>query len=75
MTSSHMMSECKDIMTSKVTLDSEGLWRDSGGNGLPFIIARSGESDKVKVGPILVQQLRQAGFDVDFQALECSVLQ
>lgn len=72
---SYDVQKCKDIMTSKgFTLDSEGLWRDSGGNRITFtIIARSGESDKVKVGPILVQQLRQAGFDVDFQALESAM--
>jgi peptide/nickel transport system substrate-binding protein len=61
-----------EIMTGKgYTKDAKGLWADKSGKNITFtIITRSGETDKVKMGPVLVEQMRAAGFDVDFQAVE-----
>lgn len=69
------VEKSKQIIQSKgYTMGADGLWMDAEGNKITFtIIARSGESDKLKMGPILVQQLRIAGFDVDFKALESAV--
>ncbi len=69
------LSMVDEIMTSKgYQKDDDGMWIDSSGAKITFtIITRSGESDKVKTGPILVEQLRTAGFDADFQPLESAV--
>ena len=65
-------SKTESIMTSKgYTKDSQGLWVGPDGKHITFtIITRSGEADKVKMGPVLVEQLRAGGFDVDFQPVE-----
>lgn len=56
------------------TKDGEGFWVDSENERVSFtIITRSGESDKVKMGPVIATQLRNAGFDADFQSLESAV--
>ncbi len=53
------------------TRNADGLWADSTGKTLAIdILARSGETDKMKTGPILVAQLRAAGFDASFRPLE-----
>ncbi len=65
-------SKTATIMTGKgYKKDSQGLWVGPDGKHITFtIITRSGETDKVKMGPVLVDQMRAAGFDVDFQAVE-----
>jgi peptide/nickel transport system substrate-binding protein len=64
-----------EIMTKKgYKKDGEGLWVGADGKRITFtIITRSGETDKVKMGPVIVDQLRAAGFDVDFQPLESAI--
>jgi peptide/nickel transport system substrate-binding protein len=64
-----------EIMTKKgYTKDSQGLFVGKDGKHITFtIITWSSETDKVKMGPVIVDQLRAAGFDVDFQPLESSV--
>jgi len=53
------------------TRDSEGLWVDGDGERISFIlIARSSQTDKVRMGNILAEQMRAAGFDATFQPLE-----
>ena len=56
------------------TRDSEGLWVDGDGNRITFtIITRSGETDQVRMGNIMVEQMRDAGFDASFQPLESAI--
>lgn len=64
-----------EIMTKKgYTKDGEGMWVGADGKRITFtIIYRSGETLNIKEAPIVVQQLRDAGFDVDSQALESAV--
>ena len=53
------------------TRDSEGLWVDGDGNRITFtLIARSSQTDKVRMGNVLAEQMSDAGFDVSFQPLE-----
>lgn len=68
-------AKTEEIMTGKgYTKDGDGLWVDADGNHITFtIIYRSGETLNMKEAPIIVQQLRDAGFDVDSQALESAV--
>ena len=65
----------EEIMTGKgYTKDAEGMWIDASGNRIAVtVIYRSGETLNTKEAPVLVQQLRDAGFDVDSQALESAV--
>ncbi len=64
-----------EIMEGKgYTKDAEGMWVDAAGNRITFtIIYRSGETLNMKEAPVVVQELRDAGFDVDSQALESAV--
>ena len=51
--------------------DDDGLWVDGDGNRITFtLIARSSQTDKVRMGNILAEQMRDAGFDASFQPLE-----
>ena len=53
------------------TRDSDGLWVDGDGERITFtLIARSSQTDKVRMGNILAEQMRDAGFDASFQPLE-----
>ena len=53
------------------TRDSEGLWVDGDGERITFtLIARSSQTDKVRMGNVLAEQMSDAGFDVSFQPLE-----
>lgn len=53
------------------TRDSDGLWVDGDGNRITFtLIARSSQTDKVRMGNVLAEQMRAAGFDASFQPLE-----
>ena len=53
------------------TRDSDGLWVDGDGERITFtLIARSSQTDKVRMGNILAEQMRAAGFDASFQPLE-----
>lgn len=57
------------------TKDGDGFWVGKDGNRVKFTIEiQSSEADKVKMGPVLVDQLTKAGFEVDFQALESAVI-
>ena len=75
-----------DVLGSDVTLidsvmegkgyarDADGLWVDESGNRITFtIITRSGETDLLRMGNVLVEQMRDAGFDVSFQPLESAI--
>lgn len=75
-TKTFSIEKCKEIMESKgFTMGDDGLWKNAAGNNITFTInSRSNETDKLKMGPVLVQQLRAAGFDVDFKALESAVM-
>jgi peptide/nickel transport system substrate-binding protein len=56
------------------TKNAEGLWADGSGKTLAVeILSRSGETDKMKTGPVIVAQLRAAGFDASFRPLESAV--
>jgi peptide/nickel transport system substrate-binding protein len=56
------------------TKDGDGLWVDASGKRVEFpIITAAGETDKEKMMPIIVDQLRTAGFDATSQTLEWSV--
>ncbi len=56
------------------TKDKDGFWADSTGKRIKFtILIQASETDKVKMGPVLVDQLTKAGFEVDFQALETAI--
>ena len=63
------------IMESKgYTKDSDGYWVDGSGNRISFtILYRSGETLNVKEAPVICQQLNDAGFEIDSQALESAV--
>lgn len=63
------------VMENKgYTRDAEGLWVDGDGNRITFtIITRSGETDQVRMGNIMVEQMRDAGFDASFQPLESAI--
>lgn len=51
-----------------------GFWTDASGSALGFeITARSGETDKLKMGPAIVAQLRKAGFDASFRPAESAI--
>jgi peptide/nickel transport system substrate-binding protein len=56
------------------TRDNAGFWIGPDGQRVKFTIEiQSSETDKVKMGPVLVDQLTKAGFEVDFQALESAI--
>lgn len=56
------------------TKDGGGFWVDASGARVEFgIITAAGETDKEKMMPIIVDQLRTAGFDATSQTLEWSV--
>ncbi|MCY4526124.1 MAG: ABC transporter substrate-binding protein [Anaerolineaceae bacterium] len=51
--------------------DADGLWVDGDGARISFtLVARSSQTDKVRMGNILAEQVRDAGFDATFQPLE-----
>ncbi len=51
--------------------DADGLWVDGDGARITFtLVARSSQTDKVRMGNILAEQVRAAGFDASFQPLE-----
>ena len=53
------------------TKDAEGMWVGPDGKRVSLpIISRSGETDQLKFGPILVAQLKKAGFDASFKPME-----
>ena len=52
----------------------QGLWVGTDGRTVRFTIdARSGEADLLKMGPVLVYQLRAAGFDAAFRPTETAI--
>jgi peptide/nickel transport system substrate-binding protein len=52
----------------------QGLWVGADGRTVRFTIdARSGEADLLKMGPVLVYQLRAAGFDAAFRPTETAI--
>lgn len=54
--------------------NGEGLWTDAGGAPVSFtIITPTGEADMLKMGNVIVAQLRAAGFDASFKPVEMSV--
>ena len=56
------------------TKNNEGLWADASGNTIKVEMAiRSGETDQLKMGPVLITQLRRAGFDASSRAVESAV--
>lgn len=56
------------------TKDDAGYWVDEDGKRIQFtILIQASETDKVKMGPVLVDQLMKAGFEADFQALETAI--
>jgi peptide/nickel transport system substrate-binding protein len=73
--STYDSAEIDKVMTAKgYKRDANGLWAGADGKHVTFtLITRSGEADKVKMGPVLVDQMRKAGFDADFQPLESAV--
>jgi len=69
------LGKVKAIMSSKgFTRDNNGFWIGSDKKRVRIdIITRSGETDKMKMGPLLVQQLTDAGFEATFRPLESAV--
>ena len=69
------LTKVKAIMSRKgFSRDKDGFWVGSDGARVRIdIITRSGETDKMKMGPILVQQLVDAGFEATFRPLESAV--
>lgn len=61
-----------EIMSSQgYSEDGEGFWVGRDGARVTFTInVSSGETDQVKMAPVIVDQLRNAGFEVDIQTLE-----
>lgn len=61
-----------ELMTSKgFKKNAEGMWADAEGKTISFpMISRSGETDQLKMAPVIVSQLRKAGFDASFRAIE-----
>lgn len=54
--------------------NDEGLWADSNGETIQIeMLVRSGETDQLKMGPVLVAQLRKAGFDASMRSVETAV--
>lgn len=60
------------LMTSEgFKKNADGIWMDADGKTVSFpMISRSGETDQLKMAPVIVSQLRKAGFDASFRALE-----
>ena len=69
------LAKTDERMTAQgYTKDGSGYWVDKDGKRITFtLITRSGEADKVKMGPVIVDQLNKAGFEADFQSLESAV--
>lgn len=56
------------------TKNADGLWVDASGNTIKIeMIVRSGETDQLKMAPVLVAQLRKAGFDASSRPVETAV--
>jgi peptide/nickel transport system substrate-binding protein len=54
--------------------NGQGLWVGPDAKPVSFTIStRSGETDLLKMGPVLVAQLRAAGFDASFRAAETAI--
>ena len=54
--------------------NADGLWADAQGNTIKIEMAiRSGETDQLKMGPVLIAQLRKAGFDASSRSVESAV--
>ena len=54
--------------------NADGLWADAQGNTIKIEMAiRSGETDQLKMGPVLIAQLRRAGFDASSRSVESAV--
>lgn len=70
------LSKTDERMTQAgFTKDADGFWVGKDGQRVKFTIEiQSSETDKVKMGPVLVDQLTKAGFEVDFQALESAII-
>ncbi len=69
------LAKTDDLMTrAGFSKDGDGMWVDSSGKRVEMgIITAAGEVDKEKMMPIIVDQLRTAGFDATSQTLEWSV--
>lgn len=69
------LAKVDEIMTGKgYAKNANGFWQDVNGQELTFsIITRAGEADKVKMGPVMIEQLIRAGFKADFQPLEAAI--
>ena len=56
------------------TKNADGLWADASGNTIKLeMTIRSGETDQLKMGPVLIAQLRAAGFDASSRSVESAV--
>jgi len=54
--------------------NGDGLWASANGKPISFTITtRSGETDLLKMGPVMVAQLRAAGFDASFHPSETAI--
>jgi len=71
----HDLAKTESLMTGAgFTKDNDGFWVGSDGKKIVLdITAPAGDSDNQKMLPILVEQLRTAGFDASGKALEWSV--
>jgi peptide/nickel transport system substrate-binding protein len=68
----HDLKKTEELMTAAgFKKDAEGMWVGTDGKRVSLpIISRSGETDQLKFGPILVAQLKKAGFDASFKPIE-----
>ncbi len=54
--------------------NADGMWADAQGNTITIEMSiRSGETDQLKMGPVLIAQLRKAGFDITSRPMESAV--
>ena len=63
------LEQVDTIMTGKgYTKDGEGYWIDSDGARITMeVVIREGETDQVKMAPVVAQLLQRAGFDATFR--------
>lgn len=56
------------------TKNGDGMWADASGKTIQLeLLTRSGETDQQKLAPVMVAQLRKAGFDASTRAVESAV--
>jgi peptide/nickel transport system substrate-binding protein len=62
------LDKVAEIMTGKgYTQDGEGFWVDAAGSRIAMnLIIRAGETDQVKMAPVVAELLQRGGFDATF---------